>query len=164
MIDLMQSLFAHMAWADETILKAVAAQDGAVGDEEIRKWLYHIVTVQSFFLSLFHERAFNMERFKQAPGTADETERQFEEAHADGAAYAARLDEAELARTITFPVPAFKDFHPSVRDALMQVCMHSEHHRAQVAMRLRALGGTPPITDYIAWVRDVRGRGRSPQA
>ena len=47
----------------------------------------------------------------------------------------------------------------SFRDALMQVVMHSEHHRAQVAMRLRALGGTPPVTDYIVWVRDVRGRG-----
>ena len=40
----------------------------------------------------------------------------------------------------------------------MQVVMHSEHHRAQVAMRLRALGGAPPVTDYIIWVRDVKGR------
>jgi len=158
MVELIQSLFTHMAWADTAILKAVAAHDGALADEEVRKWLQHIVTVQSFFLSLFQQRAFDMERWKQAPGTMDETERRFEEAHADGAAYTARLDEAELARTIEFPVPAFKDFHPPVRDALMQVVMHSEHHRAQVAMRLRALGGTPPLTDYIVWVRDARGR------
>jgi uncharacterized damage-inducible protein DinB len=44
-----------------------------------------------------------------------------------------------------------------VRDALMQVAMHSEHHRAQIAMRLRALGGAPPVTDYIIWVRDAKG-------
>jgi uncharacterized damage-inducible protein DinB len=158
MIELIQSLFAHMAWADAAILKAVAAQDGAFADDELRKWLHHIVTVQSFFLSRFQQRAFDMERWKQAPGTMDETERRFEEAHADGAAYTAHLDEAELARTIEFPVPAFKDFRPPVRDALMQVAMHSEHHRAQVAMRLRALGGTPPVTDYIIWVRDIKDR------
>jgi len=158
MIDLIQSLFAHMAWADTTLLKAVAAHDGALGDDEVRKWLHHIVFVQRFFLSLCQQQAFDMERERPVPATLDEMEQRFQEAHADGAAYTARLDEAELARTITFPVPAFKDFHPSVRDALMQVAMHSEHHRAQVAMRLRALGGAPPMTDYILWVRDVRGR------
>jgi hypothetical protein len=25
-------------------------------------------------------------------------------------------------------------------------------------MRLRALGGAPPVVDYIIWVRDVKGR------
>jgi uncharacterized damage-inducible protein DinB len=158
MSELVQSLFAHMAWADTAILKAVGAHDGASGDDDLRKWLHHIVTVQSFFLSLFQQRTFNMERWKQAPGPMDEMARRFEEAHADGAAYTRRLDEAELARTIEFPVPAYKDFHPAVLDALMQVIMHSEHHRAQVAMRLRALGGTPPLTDYIIWVRDVKGK------
>jgi uncharacterized damage-inducible protein DinB len=158
MIELLQSLFAHMAWADAAILKAVTAHDGASADEDVRKWLLHIVTVQSFFLSLFQQRTFDMGQWKQVPGTMDELARQFAEVHADGGTYTARLDEAELARTIEFPVPAWKDFHPPVRDALMQVAMHSEHHRAQVAMRLRALGGAPPATDYIIWVRDVKKR------
>jgi uncharacterized damage-inducible protein DinB len=158
MNELIQSLFAHLAWADAAILKAVAAHDGAFADDELRKWLHHTLVVQRFFLSLFQHRPFDREREGQVPGAVEEMERRFEEAHADGAAYTARLDEAELARTIEFPVSAYKDFHPSVRDALMQVAMHSEHHRAQVAMRLRALGGTPPVVDYIIWVRDVKGR------
>jgi len=156
MTEAIQSLFAHMAWADAAMLKAVAAQDGAFADDEVRKWLHHILVVQRFFLSLLQHRAFDMERERQAPSAIDEMERRFQEAQADGAAYVARLDEAELARTIEFPVPAWQDFHPIVRDALMQVAMHSEHHRAQVAMRLRALGGAPPVTDYIIWVRDVK--------
>jgi uncharacterized damage-inducible protein DinB len=154
MIELIQSLFAHSAWADTAILKAVATHDGAFADGELRKWLHHILVVQRFFLSQFQQRPFDMERERQVPGTMDEMERRFQEAHADGAAYAARLDGAELARPLEFPV--MKEFHPPVRDALMQVVMHSEHHRAQVAMRLRALGGAPPVTDYIIWVRDVR--------
>jgi len=156
MIPMFQSLFAHQTWADVTMLKAVAGQEGAFADEEVRKWLHHIVTVQRFFLSLFQGRAFDWEREKQVPDTPGAMERLFEEAHADGAAYTARLDAAELARTIEFPI--MKEFHPPVRDALMQVVMHSEHHRAQVAMRLRALGGKPPMTDYILWIRDVAGK------
>src|SRR5271165_6648202 len=107
MSELFQSLFAHMAWADAAILKAVAAHEGAFADDEVRKWLHHIVVVQGFFLSLFQQRPFDMERFKQVPVSQDETERRFQEAHADGAAYTARMDEAELARTIEFPVPAW---------------------------------------------------------
>jgi uncharacterized damage-inducible protein DinB len=38
----------------------------------------------------------------------------------------------------------------------MQVILHSEHHRGQVAMRLRALGAKPPVLDYIVWVRTIR--------
>jgi uncharacterized damage-inducible protein DinB len=159
MIEQIQALFAHMAWADAAILKAVATHEGAFADDEMRKWLHHILVVQRFFLSLFQHHPFDREREGQVPGNVEEMDLRFQEAHADGAAYTARLDEAELARTIEFPVVIMKDFHPAVRDVLMQVVMHSEHHRAQVAMRLRALGGTPPVTDYIVWVRDVRGRG-----
>jgi uncharacterized damage-inducible protein DinB len=36
----------------------------------------------------------------------------------------------------------------------MQICLHSHGHRAQSASRLRALGVTPPPTDYILWVME----------
>lgn len=158
MIAMFQSLFAHMAWADATILKAVDGEEGAFADEEVRKWLLHIVTVERFFLTLLQGRAFDWEREKVGPDTMAGMQRLFQEAHADGAAYTARLDEAELARTVEFP--KMKEFQPPVRDALMQVAMHSEHHRAQVAMRLRALGAKPPMTDYILWIRDVAGKSK----
>ncbi|MFN7993220.1 MAG: DinB family protein [Bryobacteraceae bacterium] len=156
MIPLLQSLFAHQVWADDAILKAIAAQAGAFDDAEIRKWLHHIVIVQRFFLSLFLQRPFLAEREQRVPETIAEMEALFKEAHADGIAYAARLDDAELARTVDFP--RAPEFHPSIRDAAMQVVMHSEHHRGQCAMRLRALGGKPPVTDYIMWVREVGSR------
>ena len=34
----------------------------------------------------------------------------------------------------------------------MQCVMHSQYHRGQNATRLRELGGSPPITDYILWL------------
>jgi hypothetical protein len=163
MIELIQSLFAHVAWADAAILKAVAAHDGASADEDVRKWLLHMVTVQSFFLSMFQQRTFDMGRWKQAPGTMDELERQFAEAHADGGAYTARLDEAELARTIEFPVPPWKDFHPPVRDALMQVASQWEKVAVLRLGRYAGLRGPGlfhivPIVDSLSRFVDQRVR------
>jgi hypothetical protein len=41
-----------------------------------------------------------------------------------------------------------------VAQAYMQVCMHSHGHRSQCATRLRALGGEPPVTDFIVWLNE----------
>ena len=71
MIPMFQSLWAHLTWADTSILEAVGGQENAPTDEDIRKWLHHIVTVEQFFLSLFQQRPFDMERFKQAGNMED---------------------------------------------------------------------------------------------
>ena len=42
---------------------------------------------------------------------------------------------------------------PGVRTWLVQTVLHSQHHRGQVATRLRAFGGNPPTVDYILWAR-----------
>jgi len=42
----------------------------------------------------------------------------------------------------------------SVHHALTQAAMHSHYHRGQNATRLRELGGVPPTTDFIVWLRD----------
>jgi len=62
------------------------------------------------------------------------------------------LDDARLAETIE--VPWFKPpLNISVRHALTQAAMHSHYHRGQNATRLRELGGVPPGTDFIEWLR-----------
>ena len=37
-------------------------------------------------------------------------------------------------------------------DTILQVATHTGHHRGQVITRLRALGGDPPLVDFIVWV------------
>jgi uncharacterized damage-inducible protein DinB len=52
-------------------------------------------------------------------------------------------------------VPWFKPpLKISVGHALTQAAMHSHYHRGQNATRLRELGGEPPLTDFIAWLRN----------
>ena len=57
-------------------------------------------------------------------------------------------------------VPWFKTLKISVRHALTQCAMHSHYHRGQNATRLRELGGTPPMTDFIVWLRDGKPPAR----
>ena len=45
-----------------------------------------------------------------------------------------------------------RDEKISIRQALTQAAMHSHYHRGQNATRLRELGGTPPMTDFIVWL------------
>ena len=40
----------------------------------------------------------------------------------------------------------------TVGDTMLQVILHSTYHRGQINTRLRELGGTPPLVDYIAWI------------
>ena len=40
----------------------------------------------------------------------------------------------------------------TLRQTLLQVALHSAHHRGQVSARLRELGAEPPPTDFIAWL------------
>jgi uncharacterized damage-inducible protein DinB len=37
------------------------------------------------------------------------------------------------------------------RVLLLQAITHSQHHRGQNACRMRQLGATPPMTDFVIW-------------
>lgn len=67
------------------------------------------------------------------------------------AAAGSRLDEV-------LRVPWFPDPQRPVRlsETMLQVVMHSAHHRAQNAVRLRELRGAMPLTDYIVWILEGR--------
>lgn len=41
---------------------------------------------------------------------------------------------------------------PSLAETMFQVTIHATYHRSQVSVRLRELGGTPPLIDFIAWI------------
>ena len=53
MLDMIRSLYAHQAWADASIIAAVAKHQVAARDETLRKNLHHIVVVQRAFVALF---------------------------------------------------------------------------------------------------------------
>ena len=151
MLSMLRDLFNHQAWADAAILAAVRSHPAAAEDEALRKTLHHIAVTQRAFLSLFLERPFDPKTEFRIPTELKDIEALFREAHRDETAYVGKLEEAGLSRVLDLP---WIGSRASTGEALMQVVMHSQSHRGQCATRLRAIGGNPPMTDFIVWIKD----------
>ena len=37
-------------------------------------------------------------------------------------------------------------------ETVLQVWAHTAHHRGQLALQIRDLGGEPPLVDYVVWI------------
>ncbi len=68
--------------------------------------------------------------------------------------YLATLDDAALDREFEYQSLDAGRFRNRVEEVLAQLFGHSSYHRGQIAMLVRATGGTPAVTDLIYWCRE----------
>lgn len=160
-LPVIRELFQHLEWADAKVWSAVLAASNAANDPILRDRLYHIHAVQYGFLITWLKLPFDPARAPKVKDFPDlaALARWGREYHVKVAEYLATVDEPALEQIMTPPwVPMLeaktgKQFAPTtLRETLLQVAMHSTHHRGQVNARLRELGGEPPTTDFIAWL------------
>ena len=150
----LDELYAHQDWADAEHWRAFEAHGSALADKALRERLLHIHLVQHAFLWIAGTRASQFE-LKKLEHFA--TDAEFKTYALQGNAALRELVQSTgadwLEEIIEIPwfQPALKI---SRRHALMQAAMHSHYHRGQNATRLRELGGVPPTTDFIVWIRD----------
>jgi uncharacterized damage-inducible protein DinB len=156
-VDL-RELARHAEWADAVAWKAVLASDAARADERIRILLYHVHLVQRAFLHVWRREQPEFPEPSVFPDLLS-LARWGREGHHALQAHLASMTEEDLARELVVPwadeVPEFKAklvAHPTVEQTVMQVILHSSHHRGQINMRAREAGGQAEVTDYIAWV------------
>ena len=104
--------------------------------------------------TIFRGEPFVAEVETRVPETFDPLVASFRATHERETAWVAAATDAVLSQTLeSAHIPGGRCL---VSDALLQVCLHSQGHRAQCAKMLRALGGTPPQTDFIVWRVDRR--------
>ena len=114
--------------------------------------LHHILVANRFWLLTVVGEPFVDEVERRVPESLDALIGRFRTTHERETTWLATATGIELERTLEKPrIPGGRC---RVSDALLQVCLHSQGHRAQCAKMLRALGGTPPTTDLIVWVVD----------
>jgi len=68
--------------------------------------------------------------------------------------FAESLTEEALRKEIAYKNIAGRAYAQLLFEILQHVMLHAAYHRGQVAACLRALGRTPPATDYIEYVRE----------
>jgi uncharacterized damage-inducible protein DinB len=151
MLAMAQDLVRHKWYANARLLTAVQSHPAAAEDQQLRDLLHHILLANRFWLMQFLEKPFVHEEESRAPETITQIVALFRETQSEELAWLSRLSEPDLDRTLDTPFHSGQIF--SVAQALMQVCMHSQGHRAQCAARLRLLGGVPPPLDFILWLK-----------
>jgi uncharacterized damage-inducible protein DinB len=133
-------------------MNAIAQDERASVDSELRNLLHHIILANRFWLSLFVGNRFDVDNESRVPESLQAVAALYREAHELELQWVNGLQNPDLDRVVVTPVIPDRSF--SVSQALMQVCPHSHGHRAQCAAKLRALGGNPPPTDFIVWLKE----------
>jgi len=148
-----RDLYAHMQWADSVVWRAVLATPAAASDRRIRDLLFHLHMVQRAFLTVWRQQ--QPEYREEWTAALPELAQWARQYHDEVATLVDGLDERSLDQPMIMPwAERFqKAAHPTtLRETMLQVAMHSTYHRGQVNMRLREIGGQPPLCDYIAWL------------
>ena len=156
-IDRHRGFLQHMEWADAQMWKSVRAVPAAQNDERLIALLHHLHLVQWIYLSIWR---------REMPAITDP--KAYENAaaimgwarpyYAKAATLIDSLNEDALAQVVEFPwadqiAQRYGSAGPAtLRETIAQILLHTTYHRAQVATRVRELGGEPALTDYIAWI------------
>jgi uncharacterized damage-inducible protein DinB len=150
MTTLLRDMVAHKGHANRLMLEAIAAHATAGEDAAILALLHHILVANRFwFLTSVGER-FDREHEMLPPASFDALVEAYAALQAREEAWIGGLSQADLERVLETPhIPGGSC---TVAEGVTQVCLHTQGHRSQIAKMFRALGGTPPMTDFILWV------------
>lgn len=152
MLAMLRDLFQHQAYADAALLKAIRRHEIAAQDLELRTLAHHIFVAHRYWIHLSQGLPFGIEDASKAPDSLELIVTRYRDMQAQEKEWLTQLCESDLVRTVETPFLPGQRF--TLREALVQVCMHSHGHRVQCAARLRALGGEPPPLDFVVWLKD----------
>jgi len=138
-----------MEWADRRALESLRAMSAP--PPKTVELMAHILGAERVWLSRVEGVASPLAVWPQL--TLDEAARVLEENAADYRRVLAERPSAGLQEPITYKNSAGDQFTSTVEDIFTQVVTHGTYHRGQIAAQVRAAGGTPNPTDYIAYIR-----------
>lgn len=158
MTTILKELYRHMHWADAKTWQAVAATQKAERDTTVAKLLHHIHAVQHAFLQVWTGQKPEFSDFSAFSDLA-EIRRWGQDYHQKVTAYLDTLTAPKLEHIVEIPWATFFVKHfgraaapTTLAETLFHAVTHSAHHRGQVMTQLRALGGEPPLVDFIVWM------------
>jgi uncharacterized damage-inducible protein DinB len=153
-----RELARHMAWADATVWSAVLTAQAAANDPKIADTLHHIHLVQHLFVQAWTRAAFAVRERSEFPGL-DDIALFGVEGRRGVLAFVEGVTAEELDRELRMPWAAFFEQQSkqaagvhTLGESMLQVFLHTQHHRGQICMRMRELGVVPPTVDFILWL------------
>lgn len=150
-------LLTHMEWADALTWRAIRTLPAAQSDERV-KWLtHHVHLVQAIYLQAWQGEPFQLTELTSYPDLAA-IEVWGRTYYPRAAAFAGAVAPLKFAQPVDFPWTAMIDTRfgkvlpATLGESAWQVLSHTTYHRGQLAVRIRELGGEPPVVDFLYWV------------
>src|SRR5579864_885810 len=143
----LKDLARHQAWADAQHWKTLHANAPLLADADIRKRLNHMIMAYEMLTALARGESPDPSGMKDKE-SVEEIEAAMTKANAG---LAATLGTVNLDKMIKLPRGPKGPFDAPAGVLLLQALTHSQHHRGQNAARMRELGVTPPMTDFVVW-------------
>jgi uncharacterized damage-inducible protein DinB len=158
MLAFLRDLLAHAEWANAVFFHTWG-KSPARDNEEMRRRVQHILGVQQGFLAILRGEPAGLPP-DGPPQSFDELRAWAPRCHAELRDYAAGLQPEALSATVRIPWFPEPPCVITVAEALVQVAMHTQHHRGQCMTRLKDFGGEPKNVDWIIWLWKQKPAGR----
>ena len=142
-------LFDHMEWADKRALASLREMTNP--PPTAVELMGHVLGAERVWFSRIQGKASPIAVWPKL--TLDEVENVLKGNVDSYREILSALTSAGLQQPITYKTSAGDQFTSTVEDILTQVVTHGSYHRGQIAAQVRAAGGTPNATDYIAYIR-----------
>lgn len=156
-LSLFKDFARYTGWADAMVFSSIRKCPDAGNDESVLVKLRHNHMVQHAFLNVFEQEFFDPEATRSLDMA--ELEQFAMNLHRRAASYHEALEPDMLDAVIELPWAqqfgekiGFEVRKTTLAELLVQVFSHTTYHRGQINARLRELGTTPPVTDFIVWV------------
>jgi uncharacterized damage-inducible protein DinB len=153
-ITLIRSLYDYHRWANHRLFDVAVDLGDAVTRDLGKHW--STPTVKSMFAHLYGADAVWLARWKGAPpvrlsGDADvatmaDLRTRWDLLEAEQSAFVDGLDEADLARPVTYKNTSGEQFQVALGPSLQHVVNHATHHRSETATMITLISGSPPDT------------------
>ncbi len=160
--EALRELYAHMEWADAEVWSAALRTDEATNDVLLGDKFYHVHRTQRAYLNMWAGRP----QETTAPKDIDDfvALRQWARPYyGEVRGFLDAADSSSLDAPVPEPFRQRMEGHlgracasVTIGDTVLDLVIHTAHHRGQLNTRLRELNGEPPLVDYVVWV----GQGR----
>ena len=139
------------AWANEQVLATVRALGRT--DERVETLVGHLVQAKRIWLGRIDNTPDGQLPPAQPRINVDEATRLLAITDARLIAITGALTTAGPGHLVYYRTSKGVAYQTPLVDVIVHLVNHATYHRGQIATAVKNSGGTPAVTDYIAWVR-----------
>ncbi len=159
-IETIQTFLRYNDWADDEVFRASEVfsdeqLDRAfeMGRGSLRKTLMHILCGERVWVKRWQGHGQTPWPDEDEPAAITVLAERLSRVRQERDEFLRGLGGGELEKRLSYHDSLGGMFTATLGEMMLQMCVHSTHHRAQAVNMIRRLGGRAPDMDYMYWIR-----------